>query len=192
MGIKDVALVKRKSKYEVLPEILRRWSPRKMSGEKISVKELNTLFEAARWAPSSFNGQPWRFVYAKKGGKHWNTLFNLLVPFNQEWCRNAAVLVLVVSRNNFEHNEKPANTHSFDTGSAWENLAIQAGSMGLVAHGMAGFDYDKARKTLKIPKEYTVECMISIGKPSKEISKEEITKRKPLKDIVSEGLFKWN
>ena len=136
---------KRKPTYSIHPFILNRWSPRAMSGEELTDEELLPLFEAARWAPSSYNNQPWRFLYAKRNTKHWNTFFSLLGEFNQSWCKNAAVLIVVISHQNFEHNNKPSRTHHFDTGAAWENLALEATHRGLVAHGMEGFEYEKAR-----------------------------------------------
>jgi nitroreductase len=176
-----------------------RWSPRAMSGEPLSDDELMPLFEAARWAPSSYNGQPWRFVYGKKGTPHFTKLFNLLVETNQVWTKNAAVLVLVVSRKVFEHNNKPAQTHSYDTGAAWENLALEGCARGLVIHGLQGFDYKKAETDFSIPSHYQVEAMIAIGKKgSKETlsqalqSKEHPQERKPLKDIIEEGSFSFS
>jgi nitroreductase len=155
-----------------------------------------SLFEAARWAPSSYNDQPWRFIYAKKDTPEWDRLFNLLVPFNQSWARNGAVLIAIVSRNTFENN-KPSPTHSFDTGAAWENLALQASSMGLVAHGMSGFDMNRARKELSVPDNYTIEAMAVIGKRASKRSlplelqeKETPTTRKPVQDLIFKGEFK--
>jgi nitroreductase len=135
-----------------------------MSGQALTDQELQTLFEAARWAPSSYNAQPWRFLYAKRGTKHWDTYFNLLVDFNKKWAANADVLLVIVSNNNFEHNGKSSITHSFDAGAAWQNLALQAHMMGLVAHGMEGFDYAQAKKALSIPDGYSVEAMAALGK----------------------------
>ena len=187
----------RESEHEIHSLILNRWSPRAMSGEEISDKELMSLFEAARWAPSSFNGQPWRFIYAKRKTKHWDKLLNLMGDFNKSWAKNAAVLVVVVSKKTFDHNGQPSRTHSFDTGSAWENLALEAHSKGLITHGMGGFDYDKARTELGIPEDHQVEAMIAIGKRGK---KEDLPKeiqerespsiRKPLKEIIMEGIFR--
>jgi nitroreductase len=178
---------------KIFPE---RWSPRAMSGEKLSDEELFSLFEAARWAPSSFNNQPWRFIYAKKNSEHWNKLFNLLVEFNQQWCENAAVLVVIVSKKTFENNNKPSITHSYDTGSAWMSLALQGSLQGLVVHGMESFDYEKAKLNLKIPKGYKVEAMTAIGKPGeikdlpeKMQQKEKPSGRKLIKEIVFEGQF---
>ncbi len=187
----------RKSDYPISPMILHRWSPRAMTGEPITQDQLFTLFEAARWAPSSYNNQPWIFIYGMRGTDAWKRLHDLQVPFNQEWTKNSGALVLVVSRNNFYHNDKPAVTHSFDTGAAWMALALQGHEMGLVVHGMQGFDYEAAKTKLNIPKDYTVEAMIAIGKlaPKEALSpeiqeKEFPSGRKPTSEFVMEGLFK--
>ena len=157
----------RKADYPIDSVFLDRWSPRAMSGEPITEEELFTLFEAARWAPSSFNGQPWRILYARRDTPHWPLFFDLLVQFNQTWAKNAAALVVFISKKTFDHNGEEAVTHSFDTGAAWENLALQGSLKGLVVHGMQGFDYDKARTALNIPKGFTVEAMAVIGKPGR-------------------------
>jgi nitroreductase len=190
---------KRETKYNVAPMILNRWSPRAMSGEKITQEELVTLFDAARWAQSSFNNQPWRFVYAIRDTSNWQTIFNLLIPFNKEWCKNAAALVVVISKNNFDLNNKLSRTHSFDTGAACQNFALQGFSMKLVVHGMEGFDYDKAKKDLNIPDEYTVEAMFAVGRPgniqnlSPDLQKKEvISDRKTIDEYVFEGQFLIN
>lgn len=141
----------RKPKYGIHSIFVNRWSPRAMSQEPISEDELMALFEAARWAPSSYNGQLWRFIYAKKGTKNWGTLFDLLVEGNKAWAKNSAVLVCVISRKNFEFNEKPSVTHVFDAGAACENLALEGSRRCLVVHGMEGFDYGKAKKVFEIP-----------------------------------------
>ncbi|MEK7673198.1 MAG: nitroreductase family protein [Patescibacteria group bacterium] len=187
----------RTSQYPINQLFLKRWSPRAMSGEVVTDEELMTLFEAARWAPSSYNLQPWRFLYAKKGSANWDKFFGLMVEFNQSWAKNASALVVIVSKKTFEHVEGPAATHSFDAGSAWENLALQATDMGLVTHGMQGFDYDKAREVLNVPEDFAVEAMVVVGKPGKKEElpeglqeREEASDRKPLSEIVMEGGFK--
>ena len=188
---------KRTSEYSINPLILSRWSPRSMTGEELGDDEIMSLFEAARWAPSSFNNQPWRFIYAKRNTEHWDRLFNLLVDVNKTWAKNAALLAVVISRKNFEFNEKPARTHQFDTGSAWENLALEASSRGIVAHGMQGFDYEKAKTELGIPADFEVMAMIAIGKrgskenlPTELQDKEKPNDRKALKDIIMEGTYR--
>jgi nitroreductase len=186
----------RSTTYDINPLIVNRWSPRSFANDEITDKELFSLFEAARWAPSSSNSQPWRFIYAKRNSKNWNDLFNLLIDFNKQWCADASALVVIVSRKNFENNGKPSITHQFDTGAAWENLAIQAVSQGLVTHAMAGFDYEKARRDLVVPDDYEVVAMVAIGKrgPKEKLSTElqarEVPNvRKPLSEIVMEGKF---
>jgi nitroreductase len=140
-----------------------RWSPRAMSGEEISHEELMRLFEAARWAPSSFNAQPWRALYARRGTEHWQTFFDLLVDANKVWAKNAAVLVVFISRKNIERNDEPSVTHSYDCGAAWENFALQGSQQGLVVHGRQGFDYDRAHKDLRIPDDFQIEAMAAVG-----------------------------
>ena len=139
------------------PLFVDRWSPRAMSGEPITREELLQLFEAARWAPSSGNSQPWRMLYAHRDSPHWPTFFGLLASGNQAWCVNAAVLVVFVSQKMREGTDKPLPTHSYDTGSAWMSLAYQGWISGYVVHGMAGFDYDRARTELGVPDGFHVE-----------------------------------
>ncbi|MGA2749200.1 MAG: nitroreductase family protein [Verrucomicrobiota bacterium] len=144
-----------------------RWSPRAMSGASMTREELMALLEAARWAPSSYNNQPWRMVYALRDTAHWPRLFNLLGEFNQAWAKNAAALVVFISKTTFDHNGQQSVTHSFDTGAAWENFALQGSLNGLVVHGMQGFDYDRARTELGVPDGYQVEAMAVVGKPGR-------------------------
>jgi nitroreductase len=186
----------RKTEYSIDDLFINRWSPRAMSGEKISTDELMKLFEAARWAPSSYNNQPWRFIYAIKESEYWEKIFNLMIPFNQMWAKNAAVLIVIISKQIFDHNGKNSITHSFDAGAAWQNIALEATKMNLVAHGMEGFDYEKTKTELNIPDEYKVEAMIAIGKHgkkeilSKELQEREFpSDRKKLSEIVMEGKF---
>jgi|SRR5579883_549960 len=174
--------------------LVNRWSPRSFTSYDVQDKELFSLFESARWAPSASNSQPWRFVYAKKDSNEWNKFFDLLIDFNKQWCKDASALVVVLAKN--EHNGKPSMTHQFDTGAAWENLAIQAVSQGLVTHAMAGFDYAKARESLQVPKDYDVVVMIAIGKrgpkdklPQDLQARETPNTRVPLSDIVMHGKF---
>lgn len=192
MSIKDI----RKPGFPVDDAIVERWSPRAMSGELISQDQLMTLFEAARWAPSCFNEQPWRFLYATRDSEHWQAFFDLLVEFNQTWCANAAVLIVIASSTTFARNGNPNQNHSFDTGAAWENLALQASSMGLVCHGMAGFDYDRAREVLNVPEGISIEAMCAIGHPGRREDlpdgireKEEPSLRNPIEHFTTEGPF---
>lgn len=186
----------RKPDYAIAPMILNRWSPRAMSGEPLEEETLMSLFEAARWAPSCFNDQPWRFLYARREGPHWEDFFGLLVEANQAWAKQAAVLVVAVSHKVFEYNAKPSPTHTFDTGAAWQNLALEGAHRGLVVHGMAGFDYERAPEVLGLPEDYAVEAMIAIGKPGAKTDlpealqkKEFPSSRKPIPEFAWEGGF---
>ena len=157
----------RKPDYEISPLFIKRWSPRAMSGEEISRDELMRLFEAARWAPSSMNNQPWRFLYALRKSAHWETFFNLLGANNQGWCKNAAALIVVVSKTTFDFNNKLARTHSYDAGAGWGYFALQGSLLGLVVHSMQGFNYDKAMELPRVGDEYQVEAMIAVGRPGR-------------------------
>ncbi|HZM03311.1 MAG TPA: nitroreductase family protein [Candidatus Saccharimonadales bacterium] len=187
----------RKADYPIDTLFLDRWSPRAMSGEELSADELMALLEAARWAPSSYNNQPWRIVYARRNTEHWARLFNLLVEPNQVWAKNAAVLLVFISKTTFDHNGEPSPTHSFDTGAAWENLALQGSLKGLVVHGMQGFDYDRAKTELEVSDGYKVEAMAVIGKPGqwenlpeKLRQREFPSDRRKLSETAFEGTFK--
>lgn len=185
----------RRTKYEIDDRFLKRYSPRAMSGEPVSKEELMTLFEAARWAPSSYNIQPWRFIYAMRDTPEFEKLFSFLVDFNKSWCNKASALIVTISKKTDDKGQHSV-THSFDTGSAWENLALQAQTMNLVAHGMSGFDYKMAKTTLALTDEYNVEMMIAVGKhgkvedlPETIRAGEKPNDRKPLEEMVFEGKF---
>jgi nitroreductase len=182
----------RKADHQIEQILLDRWSPRAMSGEEILEEELMRLFEAARWAPSSFNTQQWRALYARRGTEHWQIFFDLLVDANKTWAKNAAVLVVFISRKLFDHDNEPSVTHSYDCGAAWENFALQGFHQGLVVHGMQGFDYERARKDLAIPDEFQVEAMAAVGRPGpKELLPEKLQRRESPNDRrrVSESVF---
>lgn len=175
---------------------LDRWSPRAMTGESISRELLMSLFEAARWAPSSYNNQPWRMLYATRESEHWELFLNLLVDGNKVWAKNAAALVLFISQKTFGFNGAPSITHSFDTGSAWENLALQGWLKSLVVHGMQGFDYEGARQQLNIPEGFDVEAMVAIGMPADPATlpddvraREAPSDRRKLEETICEGPF---
>ncbi len=192
MNIKDF----RKPEQNINELFLNRWSPRAMSGEEIDEAALFSLFEAAKWAPSSSNNQPWRFIYGRRNTKNWTTFFNLLAEGNQEWAKNAAVLIVVISKTTFD-NGKNSRTHTYDTGAAWENFALQGSLKGLVVHGMQGFDYDKAKEVLGVPADYQVEAMIAVGKkgkkedlPAYQQEREFPSPRKSIAEIAMEGSFK--
>ena len=183
----------RSSQYDINDLFLKRFSPRAMSGEAITKEEMMTLFEAAHWAPSAGNNQPWRFAYALRGTPDFDLFFSFLKEGNQLWCNNAGAFIVVFSKTTLDEG-KPNPTHSFDTGSAWENLALQGANMGLVVHGMAGYHAELVRSELSISEEYAIEVMIAIGRPGKIEDlpekfqgREAPSQRKNLDEIVFEG-----
>ena len=186
----------RKADHPIDKIFLDRWSPRAMSGEEIPEADLVALFEAARWAPSSNNNQPWRILYARRSSEHWPLFFNLLTDSNKVWNKNSAALLAFISKNTFD-NGQPSRTHSYDTGAAWENLALQGNLKGYVVHGMQGFDYELARTSLNIPDGFTVEAMAAIGRPGiKEDlpdylqKRESPSDRRKLSETICEGTFR--
>jgi nitroreductase len=187
----------REAGYDAAVLFRDRWSPRAMTGEPISPQALFVLFEAARWAPSAGNTHPWRILYAHRDTEHWPLFFDLLVERNRIWCVNAAVLLLFVSRTTNEQTGRPLVTHTYDTGAAWENLALQGTLSGLVVHGMAGFDYARAKTVLNIPDDFTVEAMAAVGRPAPiDVLPEDFqaretpSSRRPVSELTVEGKFR--
>ena len=146
----------RTSDHEIDPIFLERWSPRAFTGEAIPEPELMRIFEAARWAPSSYNSQPWRFVYARRDTPHWENMLSLLNDMNRSWCKDAAVVMVVASNETMQppgqDKPVPSYSHSFDAGAAWGYLALQATKLGWHAHGMVGFDKERAFAELGFPR----------------------------------------
>ncbi len=184
----------RKADYTIDPLFLDRWSPRAMSGESIDEQALFSLFEAARWAPSAGNTLPWRLFYARRDTEHWPLFFDLLVDANKAWCHRAAALFVFASRTVREGTGRPLVTHSYDTGAAWMSLALQGWLNGLVVHGMAGFDYARAKTMLRLPDEFHVDAMAAVGRPGRmedlpesHRAREIPSSRKPIAELVHEG-----
>lgn len=150
----------------LLPAIAHRWSPRAFLDKPVPADVLKTLFEAARWAASCFNEQPWRYCVAQKSNPdEFEKLLAILVPKNQEWAKAAPVLFLSIARKTFTHNNTPNRHGMHDTGAASATLAIQAAALGLQLHQMAGYDADKARLVLKIPAEFEPCAAGALGYP---------------------------
>lgn len=172
--------------------ILRRWSPRAFADKEISPAELATLFEAARWAASSSNEQPWRFLVGRRGDETYQKIFNSLVEFNQMWAKSAPVLVLSVAKKTFSSNGSPNKYGLHDTGAATALLSLQATANGLHTHSMAGFDAEQARASFGIPSDYEMGAVTAVGyfgDPSTlpdRMQKMEVAprERKPLEEIV--------
>lgn len=146
--------------------IANRWSGRAYDDNKpVSNAQIISLCEAARWAPSCFGDEPWRFIVWNKhtDEKSWQKAFECLVPGNQEWVKNAPVLLLVTADSVFRHNQKPNRWAQYDTGAAAENLCLQAQDLGLMAHQMGGFNVEATREAFEIPEQFTLMAMIAVG-----------------------------
>ena len=191
----------RSSDYPIEPIFLERWSPRSFDGSAVPQRDLETILEAARWAPSAFNSQPWLFLYAHRGDPHFGTFVECLVPFNQSWAKEAAVLLYVLSdtlpfTDRATGEPSPSLTHSYDAGAAWGYLALQAWRMGYYAHGMSGIELDDARSALNVPERYVINAAAAIGRigdpaslPEKLQAREAPSGRKALAEVAFRGLF---
>lgn len=146
--------------------IASRWSPRAFDPDKaVSHDDLIALLEAARWAPSCFNDQPWRYIICNKAADEtaWRNALQVIAEKNRLWAKNAPVLMLSVAMSNFNHNGKPNRWAMHDTGAASANLCLQANALGLIVHQMGGFDADLARQAFKLPDDCTPMAMMAIG-----------------------------
>jgi len=152
--------------YPVEPLFVDRWSPRSFTGEPVPDAVLQSAFEAARWAPSASNVQPWRFLVARNGDAHWDAFVALLAPRNALWAAKASALIVIVSSLWVERRgEIVANSaHSFDAGAAWANFAHQALLLGWHTHGIGGFDREAARTALGVPEDFAIETMVALGR----------------------------
>jgi nitroreductase len=183
--------------YPVAPIFLDRWSPRAFDETPIPEADLMTIFEAARWAPSAFNYQPWRLLYATREDADWERFLDLLIPYNRGWAHRAAVLIYFLSDTQMEMAPgalNPSHSHSFDTGAAWACLALQATMLGYHAHGMVGVDFERARAELKVPDRYRFEAAAVIGRIADKATLDEKLKarevpssRKPIGEFAFRG-----
>jgi nitroreductase len=182
-----------------IEEILkRRWSPRAFSDRIVERDKLQRMFEAARWAASSFNEQPWSFIVAtKEKPDEYAALLSCLTEKNQQWARRAPVLMVSVAKLNFEKNGKP-NRHAFhDVGMAVSNLIVQATGLGLYVHQMAGFSVERVRETYGVPEGFEPVAAIAVGYPDdpnvlpEQFRQQEVgpRQRKPIDSFIFEA--KW-
>ncbi|MED1439370.1 nitroreductase family protein [Aeribacillus composti] len=183
----------RQSEYEIDSIYLKRWSPRSFLTKEVPEDVLLSLFEAARWAPSAFNFQPWRFIIARTEEDR-KRFMSFIGEFNQIWCKNVPVFALIISKKTSERGE--IGSHAFDAGAAWGYLSLEATRKGLITHPMTGIDFEKARQVLNIPEEYAINALIAIGYqgekealPESLQEREAPTPRRPIKESIFEGLF---
>jgi nitroreductase len=188
------------TKTKIDATIAARWSPRAFDANKsVTQEQIIALLEAARWAPSCFGDEPWRFVVFDKvtDASAWQSAFDCLVEGNQAWVKNTSLLILVCADTLFGHNQKPNRWGQYDTGAAAENLCLEATSMGLAAHQMGGFNADAAREKFNIPEQYTLMAMIAVGyqvdvnQLSEELKERELAsrKRKELGELFFSGMW---
>ncbi len=185
-----------KTEFPIHDLLRRRWSPRAFSDRPVEPEKLCSLLEAARWAPSSYNEQPWAYLVATQDDpSEYARLLSVLAEGNVAWARRAPVLMLSLAKLNFERNGKP-NRHAFhDVGLATANLVAQATAMGLVAHQMAGFSVEKARQLFSVPTGWEPVAAIALGYPGEADSLPESLRdrelaprsRKPLEEFVFAG-----
>jgi nitroreductase len=192
----------RSADHPIDPQFLHRWSPRAFTGEPIEESTLLTFLEAARWAPSAFNLQPWRFLYARRNTPQWDRFLPLLNDYNRSWAVTASALVIVLAKTTYlpkgATEEVPSTTYSYDAGAAWGFLALQASLSGWAAHGIAGIERDKIRAELGVPDGYAIEAGIVIGKvgdknvlPESLRAREVASPRNTVQDIAAEGDFSF-
>jgi nitroreductase len=177
----------------VLPVVLARWSARAFADREVSTADLRRVFEAARWAASSFNEQPWRFLVGTRNSLTYKKIFSTLIGFNQSWAAAAPVLILGVASTKFAHNGTDNRNALYDLGAAASYLTLQAAALGLTSHQMAGYDQAAARQVLEIPESYALGAVIALGyqgEPSALGNEQLIAmetaarERKPLSEIV--------
>lgn len=185
---------------DVDPVFVHRWSPRAYTGEAIDDATLHQLFEAARWAPSANNSQPWRFIYSKNGSESWPLFQSLLTGANPNWAHKASAIAILLSKTTYlpagQAEPVAARNHSFDAGAAWASLAFQALRSGWRTRAMGGYDKDKARALLGVPEDYKLEVAIAIGRQADKSTlaedlrgREVPSDRLPVEQLVSEGRF---
>lgn len=190
----------RTSDHTIEPLFLARWSPRAFDASNMPKKDLLTILEAGRWAPSAFNIQPWRFLYALRDDDHWLNFVSLLDPFNQQWAEDASTLIFLVSDtvmpSDDDRSEANSNYNSFDSGAAWMQIALQATALGYAAHAMAGLEFAKAPDVLNLPDRFQLEIGIAIGRqadathlPADLQSRELPSGRLPFEKIALPGPF---
>lgn len=179
---------KPKPKYPIIKEIAERFSPRFFSEEKITQKEIDKIFEAARLTPSAYNNQPWLFYWAQKGDKIFDKLFSCLSSYNQGWAKTAPFLVLCCFTEESERGKNPYAV--YDLGAAVISLILQAKAAGIYARQMALFDHGKVKKLFKLEKNYQPFIIVTLGKignylqaPQEIIEKD--SKKKVLKDKIA-------
>jgi len=192
----DEALAARPTTYDVHPNVLSRWSPRAFEEREVPEDVLFGLFEAARYAPSANNEQPWRYVLARTKEDR-EKFYGFINEGNRSWCERAPALALLAAKKTSAKTGNPMRTYAFDAGSSWALLALEATNKGLYTHAMGGFDGAKAKEALGFSDDYEPMVVIAIGYRGDpavltegQREREKPSTRKPLQDILHEGTFR--
>ena len=156
----------RHADHPIAPYLLARHSRVALTDAPVSEADVLSLLEAARWAPSASNIQPWRFLYTLRGTPEFDAIFDGLAPFNQNWAGKAGGWIVALSQHEADDG-KPQRWHAFDTGAAWLSISLQGAHLGLLTHALGGFDADKVRAALEIPANFTIQAVIVVGHPGK-------------------------
>jgi len=191
-------LENREFDYEVIEEIQTRWSPRAFDPEReVPDDDLMGMLEAARYAPSCFNEQPWRFIVGRRGDSNYERIKAALTDSNREWAYKASVLMMILSEQNFDYNQKPNRWHLFDAGTAWGYLSLEAERRGLITHAMAGYSRDQIREAFNVPEDLSIIAAVAVGYygdkealSSKNFEKEKPSPRKSIQEILFQSEMK--
>ena len=155
--------------FSIHPHLTDRWSTRSFDKSPVEQDKIKRLFEAARWAASAFNEQPWRFIIGQNNDATYQKIWDTLVEWNQQWAKNAPVLILNLAKRSFSHNGVSNVTFKYDLGQAVANLSTEAVDLGLFTHQMSGFDPEQARTLFNIPDDFQAVSVIAVGYYSKEV-----------------------
>lgn len=191
-------MTQRTADHPISPLFLNRWSPRAFDEASMPEEDLLTLLEAARFAPSAYNYQPWRFFYALRDDAHFEEWLQLLVPVNRDWARSSSALVFVASDTelSYQGTISPSPSHSFDAGAAWAQFALQATELGYSTHGIGGLNHEAAHHELALPDNFEVQIAIAVGRqadsstlPEELRTREVPSSRRPLRETAFRGRF---
>lgn len=185
-------MINRDFEYDVLEVIQKRWSPRAFdSAKEVSEEDLMAIIEAARYAPSCFNEQPWRYLIARKGSEAFENVVTALTGANKEWAPQAPILMVLLSKKTFSQNDKDNRWHLFDAGTAWGFLSLEAQKRGMITHGMGGFSVAKIKEAFQISDEFSIIALVACGYKGKKEdlsetlqAKEHPSPRKSAKEVL--------
>ncbi len=185
------------TKISIHPLIKNRWSPRAFDNKAVEEEKIINIIESARWAPSAYNEQPWRFIIGKSGDENYLKIFDSLVEWNQKWVKNVPLLILNITKKKFSHNNKINATALYDLGQSVAFMVLEAENQGLACHQMSGFDHEKIIVTFEIPEDFEPVSITAIGYqgdistlPEDFISLEKADrKRKPARELLFNSSF---